>query len=101
MKNIKFKKQSDINVYNLISERIKMQSTKNSLTKEFGMYIDSATQITTPNFVYQYFNWHPDTQNAFLDIIVGKIYKKEARHYFNDLKEKYDKVIWQTQETKI
>lgn len=98
MKNLKFKKQSNIDIYNLINQRVSMQSTQVSLKKEFGLYTTTATKITTPNFIYEYFDWYPEKQSLFLDIVVGKIYKKEARRYFNDLKAEYDRVLWQTQE---
>lgn len=103
MKNLKFKKNYNMDIYNLMNQRISMQSTRNNLSKEMNLYIDSSQRITTPEFVYNYFTWDFDKQNKFLDIVIGKIYKKEARRYFNDLKTEYDRVLWQTAEaeTKI
>ena len=92
-------KTPKIDIAPVIKQRILLQSTQESIKRNFNLYLPDIQSITKPSFLLSYEKWPEEKQKQFLITIGGPINVGYTKYYMKELINKIKKEVWQTAES--
>jgi hypothetical protein len=95
MKNLRFKPIKKLNIPALISDRLIMPCNRRLISQEFGINIETGAQAVSPAFISMFFSFSEAQQNKLCKIL-GGIYSKETKAYYENFRKQYNKTLCET-----